>query len=463
MPKQKVLIVDDDRVFNRLLTKQIEGIGLRAFSAFTAGEALGFLGSQEPDLIVMDVHLPDDSGVHLVKQVKERRPLTPILMVSVSGETKDVVTAIQNGASDYVRKPVDHEELLEKIQKLLEMRQIKITEQEFGEKLVEHPLVGKSPQTQRLIREISQVANSDATILLRGETGTGKGLVAQTIHLLSPRKAKDFIAINCAAIPAQLLESELFGHVKGAFTGAIREKPGKFELADRSTIFLDEIGELPTELQVKLLRILQGQEFERVGGIKTIRVDVRVIAATNRNLEQAIQSGQFREDLFYRLNVLPVNIPPLRERREDIPSLVEYFRRTYSRRAKKRFQPIAEPILEKLVNYSWPGNVRELQNVMERAVVLGQEDNLQSSDFILPTTAFALGTEWPAANANSANSHSNGSNNSTFSSLKELERQNLVQALEGAGGNISIAAKALGLSRGTIYRRLRKYQIGLKQ
>jgi len=458
MASEKILIVDDDRVFNRILSKKSQDMGWIPHSVYSAAEALTFLKNQDPDLVVLDVHLPDDSGVQLVKKIKEARPYSPILMVSVSGETQDVVAAIQNGASDYIRKPVDHEELIAKIQKLLEMRRIKQTEQEIGEQLLDQPLVGKSPQTQKLIREISQVSNSDATVLLRGETGTGKGLVAQIIHLLSHRKSKDFIAINCAAIPATLLESELFGHVKGAFTGAIRDKPGKFELANQGTVFLDEIGELPPELQVKLLRILQGQEFERVGGIKTVRVDVRVIAATNRNLEQAIQSGQFREDLFYRLNVLPVYIPPLRERREDVPSLVDFFLKSYSLRANKRFEKIPPSILEKLVNYAWPGNVRELQNVLERAVVLGRQPSLQMSDFILPMSSFSPAQNWVSPPPNE-----NGVGGASFSSLKELERQKLVQALENAGGNISTAAKDLGISRGTIYRRLKKYQIGLKQ
>jgi len=276
---------------------------------------------------------------------------------------------------------------------------------------------------------------------------------------LSPRNAKRFVAINCAAIPLYLLESELFGHERGAFTGAVREKPGKFELANGGTIFLDEIGDLPPELQVKLLRVLQGGEFERVGGLKTHHVDVRVIAATNRDLEQAMTEMRFREDLFYRLNVLPIYVPPLRERRDDIPLLIEHFVRFYSLKSNKRFENLSELIVQHLRDYSWPGNIRELQNVIERAIVLGKEPRLAISDFILPRMA-PIPT--PVSVSSFDSGAITGNHFLSFSSLKDLEQQSLLQALQQAGGNVSVAAKHLGISRGTIYRRLKKFQIGLK-
>jgi transcriptional regulator with PAS, ATPase and Fis domain len=302
---------------------------------------------------------------------------------------------------------------------------------------------------KKLVREISKVANSEATVFLFGETGTGKGLVAEVIHGLSRRRNQRLISINCAAIPASLLESELFGHEKGAFTGAIRDKKGIFELADRGTIFLDEIGELAPELQVKLLRVLQGQEFERVGGTRPIKVDVRIIAATNRNLEEAIAEGRFREDLFYRLNVLPITVPPLRERKEDIPILLNHFIREFSEKAGKKFEKLAPDIEEYLSAYPWPGNIRELQNVIERAVVFGKEPRFMTSDFNVAPPRYTSTTA-PVAT-------------SSVSSLKELELQLLMQALRQSGGNVSRAARTLGISRGTVYRRLERYEIGLKK
>lgn len=455
-----ILIVDDDRIFCTVLKKNIEEHGRAAEVALNLQEASESLRLNEPELVILDAKLPDGSGIEYVREIKNRYPHLPILMVSASGETSDVVGAIQNGASDYVKKPINEEEIFEKIDKLVEIRKIIRTEHELETQRTDHPILGKSPATRQLIREISKVANSDATVLLRGESGTGKSLVAEVIHGFSPRKPHRFVAINCAAIPLNLLESELFGHEKGSFTGAIRDKPGKFELADKGTIFLDEIGDLPPELQVKLLRVLQGGEFERVGGLKTHHVNVRVIAATNRNLEEAIAQKRFREDLFYRLNVLPIYNPPLRERREDIPLLVDFFVRQYSLKANKRFEKISDLIVQQLRDYSWPGNIRELQNVIERAIVLGREPRLMLSDFILPRVSLPVSP--PLASSALEMRSDTGPNLLSFSSLKDLEQHTLLQALQRSGGNVSVAAKHLGISRGTIYRRLRKFQIGLK-
>ncbi len=445
----QILLVDDDRIFLTLLAKRLAQEGWQISTAETAAEGLEKIRRSKPEILLLDVLLPDRSGVEAVSEVKALAPDLPIVMVSTSGDTKNIVAAIKNGASDYVKKPVDEALLTFKIQQLLDVLTLKRTQTEFRENAEIKRLIGESSAIKKLVREISKVANSDATVLLSGETGTGKGLVAEVIHALNRRRNQRFISINCAAIPATLLESELFGHERGAFTGAIREKKGIFELADRGTIFLDEIGDIAPELQVKLLRVLQGHEFERVGGVKSVKVDVRVIAATNRNLEEAIGKGLFREDLFYRLNVLPIAVPSLRDRQEDIPLLLEHFIRQFSEKAEKRFEKLSPDILETLSAYAWPGNVRELQNVVERAVVFGKEPHFNVGDFNVHVARPAV----PPA----------GDGGSNVSSLKELEQQLLLQALRQSGGNVSRAARTLGISRGTVYRRLERYEIGLKK
>lgn len=443
--KHRILLVDDDPEFVALIGKYLRSKGFDVFAAGTAQECRNVMANVQPNVALIDVKLPDQSGVDLVGEIKAIDEATPVIMISAFGDPKLVVEAMQAGASDYIQKPIDHEELLNKLNVALELREEISIEKELGDN---HAIIGKSARTRQLLRQIGKVAKSDAPVLFRGESGTGKSLVAEIIHGHSPRKDKPFVTINCPAIPEHLLESELFGHEKGSFTGAVKEKIGKFELANGGTVFLDEIGYLPLELQVKILRVLQGHEFERVGGLRTIRVDVRIIAATNRNLEQAIHDGRFREDLFYRLNVLPLNIPPLRERREDIPLLVDHFLSYYSRKENKRFETISETILNRLVEYHWPGNIRELQNVIERAVVLGKGPILRLADFTInpaPSAATAPPQEMES-----------------ITTLKDMEYKALVRALEQSGGNISKTARLLGVGRDTVYRRLRKHKIGLK-
>ncbi len=440
-----ILIVDDDPDFSMLLAKYLRSKGFEVTIAATAKEGVESAKRSAPDVALVDVKLPDQSGVDLIDTFKSIDESIPIIMVSCLGDPKLVVDALQFGAGDYVQKPVDNEELLEKIGRALELRSGSTLEKELGG---EGLLIGESFQTKKLIREISKIANSDAPVLLRGESGTGKTLVAEIIHSHSPRRDRPFVTINCPAIPEHLLESELFGHEKGAFTGAIRDKIGKFELAKGGTVFLDEIGDLPSELQVKILRVLQGHEYERVGGLKTIHVDVRIIAATNRDLEHAISDNRFREDLFYRLNVLPLYVPALRERKEDIPLLAEYFLRYYNRKSNKHFKSIPEKVMKKLIDHPWYGNVRELQNVIERAVVLGRGPQINISNIAMSNVPQRSAA--PAEEKESA-------------SLKEIEYKALLKALEESGGNISRAAKTLGIGRDTVYRRLKKHKIQLKR
>ncbi len=447
--KYRILIVDDDPVTVNILTKFVNSMGFEPISAFSASQGYETAKKEHPDLILLDLNLPDQTGVDIIPALKLINEATPIIMVSGSKETNDVVSAMQAGASDYVHKPIDTALLAEKIIKLIEMKKLTSIKKNIIERSSDEFLLGQSPKMKRVIVEISKIANSDAPVLILGESGTGKSLAANLIHKNSSRRDKPFVSINCAAIPSNLLESELFGHVKGAFTGAVSDKKGKFEAADKGTIFLDEIGDLLPELQVKLLRVLQGQEFERVGSLVTIKGDVRVIAATNRNLEEAIASKSFREDLYYRLNVLPLVMPPLRERKEDIPVLLNNFIKRFSDKENKSFKDLNEKIVNHLSDYGWPGNVRELQNVVERAIVMGKEPELKMSDFTIGS-----GKRVDFQNENQTNS--------PVTSIKDLEYSSLIKAIEKSSGNISRASKILGISRDTIYRRLKKYGIRLK-
>ncbi len=443
----KILLIDDDLDYVSVLLKRLQASGAKVITAHSAQEGLKLARQNDPDIVLLDVILPDQQGFEIVPEIKDIEEQMPIIMISSHGDTELVVSAMKAGASDYVNKSLSYEELWEKIATLLEMRHTLYTEKELKSTFGENKILGKSPQIKNLIREISKIANSDAPVLLRGESGTGKGLLAEVIHSYSSRREGPFVTINCTAIPENLLESELFGHEKGAFTGAIREKKGKFEVADRGTIFLDEIGDLSLEMQVKILRVLQNYEFERVGGIKTLRVNTRIIAATNRDLEEAIQKRNFREDLFYRLNVLPIYIPPLRERKEDIPLLVSHFTKQFCARANKPVMQIAKKAMDHLVNYSWPGNIRELQNILERAITLAIGPELRVRDFAIDQAYRTTPVKTTAE----------------ITSLKDLEYQALIRALEQASGIISRAAKSLGVSRNTIYRQLKKYNISLKR
>lgn len=444
--KPIILIIDDDSIFRTLTEKRFENDGWEVIGAGTAEEGIKKAKERSPDVALVDVRLPDRLGVEIVPALKRARPHLPVVMVSISGEPQYVVSAIKNGASDYVTKPVDFPSLFQKVRDLLEVQRVKKTESHLRG-LEGAPFVwGTGVITRQLIRDISRASNTETTLLLRGETGVGKNLIARVIHDLSPRAKEKFQSVGCAAVPEPALEAELFGSEKAA-----KENPGKFESANRGTIYLDEVGDLPPEIQAKLLRVLQGGEFERVGGTKTVHVDVRVIASSSRNLEKAIAEGRFREDLFYRLNVVSLSVPPLRERREDIGLLAENFVKNAAKKSGKTFGKLSGAILEKLRSYPWPGNIRELQNVTERAVVMSQEAELRPEDFVLAeTTGKAVSTL------------RGDGGELDFNSLKELEERTLLDAIRRSSGNVAKAARLLGISRGTVYRRLRKYDIGLK-
>ncbi|OGA38123.1 MAG: Fis family transcriptional regulator, partial [Betaproteobacteria bacterium RIFCSPLOWO2_12_FULL_62_13] len=386
-----------------------------------------------PDLILLDYMMPGMNGLEVLKDIRSRGDEVPVVMITAYGTIERAVQAIKEGAYDFVTKPFEPDHIAIVLQKALERqklkREVEILSQELGER--HHLVTGKSIKMNLAMDMAKKAAASRATVLLLGASGTGKEVLARSIHNWSDRKGRPFIAINCVGLSKELLESELFGHQKGAFTGAHELKKGKMELAHGGTVFLDEVGDVSPELQTKLLRFLQEREFERVGGTEPIRVDVRVIAATNRNLEQAVAEGRFREDMYHRLNVIPITLPPLRERKEDIPILAHYFLQRFSKETKKSFTEITQEAQEKLLEYDWPGNVRELANVIERAVVLGYGPTIMLQD--LPARIAITEVESRAQNL------------SYRETINSARRQAIIKALDRTQGNRAAAAKVLGL------------------
>jgi len=434
-----VYVVDDDPSAREGLAGLIRSAGMMAQTFASGEEFLAAPSTKKPSCLVLDVNLPGLNGLDLQQELARSGSLVPIVFLTGYGDIPMTVRALKAGAADFLTKPFDDEDLLDAIQQCISSH--------IGDEI--HPtignIVGESPRLQHVLQALQVVAPTDSTVLIQGETGTGKELVARAIHDLSSRKKRSFVQVNCASIPATLLESELFGHEKGAFTGAFEQKIGRFEVAHEGTLFLDEIGEIPLELQPKLLRALQERQLERLGGNRTITVDVRIIAATNRNLKQMVEEQKFRSDLYFRLNVFPVTVPPLRERREDIPLLTRYFVQKYAKRIGRNIDTIPESILEALTNYDWPGNIRELQNVLERSVILTKGNVLQVAVPELIGNASAL----PVCGKSSAESHN-------------AERERILKALEEARGLVGGpdgAAVRLGLKRTTLQSRMRKYNI----
>jgi DNA-binding NtrC family response regulator len=446
-----VYVVDDDPSAREGVAALIRSAGLMV-KTFASGEE--FLAAPRPKIpscLVLDVNLPGASGLDLQQELAKSDGWIPIIFLTGHGDIPMTVRALKAGAANFLTKPFDDEELLNAIRQCItsDEEERLYLESEIRSEHNFDDIVGKSDALHKVLEQIAIVAPTDSTVLLHGETGTGKELIARAIHNLSPRRERTFVRMNCAAIPSGLLESELFGHEKGAFTGALMQKKGRFELADHGSLFLDEIGDISLELQPKLLRAVQEQEFERLGSAKTIHVDVRIIAATHRDLSAMIREGKFREDLFYRFNVFPVEIPPLRERRGDIPLLVNYFVSKLSRQMGKKITSIPGQAMEVLANASWPGNVRELENFIERAVIL-----TQGSELNVPIAE--LKDEMPAHRANSV---------STFhsaSTFHDAERQAIIDALKAASGRIAGAggaAERLGLKRTTLQNKMRRLNV----
>src|SRR5215510_4964849 len=378
----RILIVDDEPLNLDLLDQELAEMGHLTERALNGSEALLKLDSANPDLVLLDYQMPEMNGIEVLKEIRKRYQNLPVVIITAYGTIERAVEAVKAGANDFITKPFDPEHLALVVQKALERAQLRSEVEFFAQELRGRYrfVAGKNALMGQTVEEAKKAAASKSTVLLLGESGTGKEIFARAIHDWSARRLKPFIAINCVGLAKELLESELFGHEKGAFTGAHQLKKGKMELAEGGTVFLDEIGDVSTEIQTKLLRFLQEKEFERVGATKPIQVDLRIIAATNRNLVELVKQGRFRDDLYYRLNVVPIALPPLRERKEDIPALVHYFLQRSSKETKKNFTDVTPQAMERLLIHDWPGNVRELANVIERAIVLGPGPQITLQD-----------------------------------------------------------------------------------
>lgn len=455
-----ILAVDDEIEFIQTLSQILEKKNYQVNTAFSGYEALQMLSIEEYDLVMLDIHMPLISGIDTLKRIKKIDPGLPIIILTGDGSVNKVVEAMKLGAYDYFHKPLEWDRLAISIKNALltkELRgEIKRLKGQLKDRYGFDQMVGHSSKMLEVFRSVELVVDSNVTVSIRGESGTGKELLARAIHFNGPKKNKPFVAVNCAAIPDNLLESELFGHERGSFTGAVSRRVGKFEQADGGTLFLDEIGEMAPATQVKILRVLQERKFQRVGGSDMVEVDVRVISATHKNLEEEMKKGYFREDLYYRINVYPIFVPPLRKRKEDIPALVAFLLEKFNKENKRKVRAVSPRTMDYLANYDWPGNVRELENVLERSflnctdgvlmpenipiTITSHKDDITHSDtFIDLKKAVAL--------------------TKNITPLKEIEKEILIQALRLTDYNMSTAAAELGIGRTTLYRKLQKYRI----
>ncbi len=447
----KILIVDDEPSHRLMLRAHLKS-DYEVFEATDGVSAVEAVRQQFFDLVLMDIRMPGMDGLEALAQVKEQSPGILVFLITAFESVESAREALRRGADDYIVKPVDVEELKADINRLLEYRTLqhenRLLKERLDEQFTESNIIARSVKMREVLKQVALIAPSDATVLILGESGTGKELIANLIHEQSPRAKKPLVKLNCAAITETLLESELFGHERGAFTGATARKVGRFELANEGSLFLDEVGEMSPATQVKLLRVLQEQELERVGGTQTIAVDVRIIAATNKVLAEEIAAGRFREDLYYRLNVVPIQLPPLRERREDIPSLAIHFLKCYAEKNHRNVVRLLPEVLDVLMRYEWPGNIRELENTMERGVILAQGESLMLDDLPLSLRRDTSATPLAA------------SAGGVGQTLKEQEREWIAQTLAQVDGNRTRAAKLLGITRKTLQNKIREYKLG---
>lgn len=444
----KILLIDDDTSLRRVLEYNLQEEGYQVITAVDGETGLALFAEHSPSLVITDLKMPGISGFQVLSTIKERSPATLVIVITAFGAIDTAIEAMKLGAHDYITKPFNRDQLKLVVKKALELRGLteenRLLKEELTERAEFRNIIGISPGMEQIFHIVRKVADTDATVLITGESGTGKELVAKSIHSLSSRRSRPFVPINCAAIPRELLESELFGHVKGAFTGAVRDKTGKLETADGGTLFLDEVGELPVDLQPKLLRALQERIVEPVGGISSRKIDVRVIAATNVDLEKAIEEGAFREDLFYRLSIIPVHLPPLRERADDVVLLIRHFTAKHGG-GGVNFTPKA---LEALKQYHWPGNVRELENTIERLLIMRNSEAIDIADIPPKILGVRKVTEAGVINLPASGY-----------SLEQLEREIVVEALERNDWNQTAAARFLRIPRHTLIYRMEKYNI----
>jgi len=446
MSHGKILIVDDEAAARTSLTELLRGEGYTVEAAADGFKALARVEELEPDLVLTDLNMPGIDGVELLRKLKESSPELPVVLMTAYGGVETAVSAMHEGAADYLTKPLNIDELSIILARTLENSKLRREASELRGRLRERfsfdNIVGSSPEMQRVFKTVEQIAPSRATVLLSGDSGTGKELVAAAIHHHSPRANRPFVKLHCAALAESLLESELFGHERGAYTGADRKREGRFEQANGGTLFLDEIGEISLGTQVKLLRVLQEREFERVGGGQTLHVDVRLIAATNRGLKEMVAAGKFREDLYYRLNVINLRLPSLRERASDVPALAMHFLRRYAEENGKAVKTFSDEALHRIGSYEWPGNVRELENVIERAVVLSDGERIELGHLPPELGVVARRSVAPAVPG---------------ATLDELERHAILKTMESVGGSTSRAAQILGISVRKIQYKLQEY------
>ncbi|MHB2153552.1 sigma-54-dependent transcriptional regulator [Calditrichota bacterium GD2] len=443
----KALLVDDDVNLTKVLSYQLKQSGYSVSVAHSGKEGLKLFKEQIFPLVISDIQMPDINGIHLLEEIRKIDRDAIFILITAFGSIDQAVQACELGADDYLTKPFSREQLIFTIEKAVKIHRLEnenlLLKQELGQHFNFDNLIVQSPAMEKVVQVASRLAQSDSNVLILGESGTGKNLIAKAIHYNSRRKDKPLITVNCPSIPDQLLESELFGHVKGSYTGAISDRRGKFELADGGTIFLDEIGDLKPELQAKLLRVIQEKEFERIGENKPIKVDVRIISATNRDLKKLVEENRFREDLYYRLSVVPIIIPPLRERTEEIPALIDMMLKKLALDRKIRITPRA---LSRLQTYHWPGNVRELENIIEQMVVLSGKDVLDEED--LPETL-----------RQSASADAERWDSGEILPLRQLEKQAIERALQMADGNQSQAARLLEIPRHVLIYKMKKFDL----
>lgn len=464
----KILIVDDEKNMRWAIKRAFKNQPYEFLEAADGEEGVRVFEKEQPDLVLLDLKMPKMDGLAALEKMKamekDMEKEIPVVMITAHGTTETAVEAMKHGALDYISKPFDVEELRIILQKSLEFKGLrdKVNYLEEALELKQgKPIIGKSEKMNDVLKMVNQVAKTDATVLILGESGTGKEIIADTIHRNSKRHRGPYIKVNCGAIPENLLESELFGYEKGAFTGAVKQKTGKFQRAQGGTIFLDEIGELNLNMQVKILRVLQEREVEPVGGVKTYTVDTRIIAATNHNLYEKVQKQEFREDLYYRLNVFPIELPPLRERKEDIPLLARHFLKKYQQELGKKDVNISKEALDALRDFTWPGNIRELENIMERTLIISSSQVIEKKD--LPPGIIKHGES--SSSSSSSSSDTEDLHEGTFQlpgegiNLEALEKDLILQALERTEYNQTRAAKLLGISRHTLLYRMEKYHL----
>jgi len=449
MKKQaKILVADDETIVRESLRDWLGDVGHQVLTAENGTQALEIIRKEKPAVLITDLVMPGMDGIELMKKAREIAPGIEVIIITAYGSIPTAINAIREGAYDYIEKPFCPERAELLIDKLMEhqwlLEENIALQQKLEERYRFENIIAKSPRMQQVIEVIKVVAKSNATVLITGETGTGKELVARAIHSQSHRRDRPFVAVSCAALPESLLESELFGHEKGSFTGAYAQKKGKFEVANRGTLFLDEIGEMSANVQVHLLRVLEEKEFSRVGGNEPIKVDVRVISATNRDMKEAIAKGQFREDLYYRLNVVNIELPPLRERTEDIPLLAEHFLKGFALENRKEITGFSPEATDFLLRHEWLGNVRELENAIERAVILAQNSVIDVADLSQQNLV-------PAGS------------NASEKDLKQVEKDHIQNVLAETGGNYTKAARILGISRMTLYNKAKVYGLNVKK